>query len=81
MLPTAPKASRDFDDFTDKIPKDPPYCAYLSNLPYDVDEEEIAAFFNNMKVIINNFYEIFYFNRDISILNKKYEQCHDNLQI
>lgn len=50
MLPTAPKASRDFDDFSDKIPKDPPYIAYLSNLPYDVDEDEIAVFFKNMRV-------------------------------
>lgn len=50
VLPTAPKASRDYDDITDKVPKDPPYCAYLSNLPYDVDEDEIAAFFKNMRV-------------------------------
>lgn len=50
VLPTAPKASRDYDDITEQVPKDPPYCAYLSNLPYDVDEDEIAAFFNNMRV-------------------------------
>lgn len=53
VLPTAPKASRDYDDITDKVPKDPPYCAYLSNLPYDVDEDEITAFFKNMKVSCN----------------------------
>ncbi|KAG5878269.1 hypothetical protein JTB14_025857 [Gonioctena quinquepunctata] len=50
VLPTAPKASRDFDDILDKVPKDPPYCAYLSNLPYEVDEEEIAAFFRDMRI-------------------------------
>lgn len=50
VLPTAPKASRDYDDISDKVPTEPPFCAYLSNLPYDVDEEEITAFFNNMRV-------------------------------
>ncbi|KAJ8934399.1 hypothetical protein NQ314_013440 [Rhamnusium bicolor] len=50
VLPTAPKASRDYEDISDKVPKDPPYIAYLSNLPYDVDEDEIALFFKNMKI-------------------------------
>lgn len=50
VLPTAPKASRDFDDIIDKVPQDPPFIAYLTNLPYDVDEDEIAAFFKNLKV-------------------------------
>ncbi|XP_056647204.1 eukaryotic translation initiation factor 4B-like [Diorhabda sublineata] len=50
VLPTAPKASRDYDDISDKVPTEPPFCAYLSNLPYDVDEEEITAFFSNMRV-------------------------------
>lgn len=50
VLPTAPKAARGLDDYNDKIPKQPPYIAYLSNLPYDVNEDEIADFFSNMKV-------------------------------
>lgn len=50
VLPTAPKAARGLDDYSDKIPQQPPYIAYLSNLPYDVDEEEIADFFKNLKV-------------------------------
>nr|UOA02784.1 eukaryotic translation initiation factor 4B [Monochamus saltuarius] len=50
VLPTAPKASRDYEDFSDKVPKEPPYRAYLSNLPYDVDEEEIMLFFRNMRI-------------------------------
>lgn len=51
VLPTAPKAARGLDDYGDKIPQQPPYIAYLSNLPYDVDEEEIAEFFGNLKVL------------------------------
>ncbi|XP_063906905.1 eukaryotic translation initiation factor 4B isoform X2 [Zophobas morio] len=50
ILPTAPKASRDFDDIIDKVPQDPPFIAYLTNLPYDVDENEISYFFRNMKI-------------------------------
>lgn len=53
VLPTAPKASRDYDDISDNVPKDPPFCAYLSNLPYDVEENEIADFFRDMKVSLN----------------------------
>ncbi|RZB84918.1 RRM 1 and/or eIF-4B domain containing protein [Asbolus verrucosus] len=50
ILPTAPKASRDFDDIIDKVPQDPPFIAFLTNLPYDVDENEISMFFKNMKI-------------------------------
>jgi len=50
VLPTAPKASRDYDDIANNVPKEPPFMAYLSNLPYDVDEDEIADFFRNMKI-------------------------------
>lgn len=64
VLPTAPKASRDYDDFSEKVPKDPPYIAYLSNLPYDVDEDEIAAFFKNMRV---SFYLYFTMSKLINV--------------
>lgn len=50
VLPTAPKSSRDYEDISDKVPTEPPFCAYLSNLPYDVDEDEISDFFKDMKV-------------------------------
>ncbi|KAL1505505.1 hypothetical protein ABEB36_005056 [Hypothenemus hampei] len=50
VLPTAPKASRDFEDIADKVPKEPPFMAYLSNLPYDVDESEIIDLFRNLKI-------------------------------
>lgn len=79
VLPTAPKASRDYDDFSDKVPKDPPYSAYLSNLPYDVDEDEIAAFFKNMRVRclssceIAIFFLVFYSQMWVFILDSKYE--------
>lgn len=50
VLPTAPKASRGYEDFADKIPNNPPYMAYLSNLPYDVADDEIESFFSNLRI-------------------------------
>ncbi|CAG9764560.1 unnamed protein product [Ceutorhynchus assimilis] len=50
VLPTAPKASRDYEDIADKVPMEPPFIAYLSNLPYDVEEDEIADFFRNLRI-------------------------------
>lgn len=50
VLPTAPKASRGYDDLADKIPNNPPYMAYLSNLPYDVSDGEIEDFFSHLRI-------------------------------
>lgn len=36
------------------VPKEPPYVAYISNLPYDVDETDIADFFQDMNVSIKS---------------------------
>nr|CAD7197530.1 unnamed protein product [Timema douglasi] len=50
ILPTAPRANRpDVDD--DKIPQNPPFLSYLSNLPYEVNEDEIAEFFKDLDVL------------------------------
>ena len=50
VLPTAPRATRspDFDD--EKVPKVPPFLAYISNLSYDVEETDISNFFRNLEV-------------------------------
>ncbi|GLV45157.1 eukaryotic translation initiation factor 4B [Carabus blaptoides fortunei] len=50
FLPTAPRAARGPDISDDRIPNKPPFIAYISNLPYDVDEEEIIEFFSNFMV-------------------------------
>ena len=51
-LPTAPRAARgpDIAD-SNKIPDGPPYTAFLGNLSYDVDREDILEFFGNKKVL------------------------------
>lgn len=49
QLPTAPRASRNFDD--DSVPRSGPFLAYLSNLPYDLDEDGLADFFGELALV------------------------------
>lgn len=42
-LPTAPRSTRVLDDST--IPQNPPFLAYMSNLPYDLNEQDLQEFF------------------------------------
>lgn len=51
-LPTAPKAARGPDIDLGRIPNQPPYTAFIGNLPYDSTEDLIANFFQNLKVPI-----------------------------
>ena len=41
VLPTAPRAAQGPDMSDDRIPKEPPYTAYIANLSYDVDTEVV----------------------------------------
>ncbi|XP_076174720.1 eukaryotic translation initiation factor 4B isoform X2 [Ptiloglossa arizonensis] len=50
ILPTAPRAARDPRGTDDDVPINPPYVAYLSNLPYEVDELYLTEFFADMKI-------------------------------
>uniref|UniRef100_A0A8C5PD32 Eukaryotic translation initiation factor 4B n=1 Tax=Leptobrachium leishanense TaxID=445787 RepID=A0A8C5PD32_9ANUR len=45
ILPTAPRAAREPNVDRSRLPKGPPYTAFLGNLPYDVSEESIQKFF------------------------------------
>ncbi|OQR74924.1 hypothetical protein BIW11_00872 [Tropilaelaps mercedesae] len=50
VLPTAPISSRGghYDD--SKVTTKPPFTAYLGNLPFEATEEEIANFFQDLKL-------------------------------
>ena len=50
VLPTAPRAARGPDISDDRIPRDPPFTAYVANLSYDVEEQHIMDFFSKLKV-------------------------------
>lgn len=52
VLPTAPRAARDPGIVEENIPTSPPYVAYVSNLSYEVDSDELTEFFENLKVQI-----------------------------
>ena len=34
----------------ERVPKNPPFTAYLGNLPYEINEDEIKRFFSKMTV-------------------------------
>ena len=41
VLPTAPRAARGPDMSDERIPRDPPFTAYIANLSYDADVEVV----------------------------------------
>ncbi|XP_063976536.1 eukaryotic translation initiation factor 4B isoform X2 [Diachasmimorpha longicaudata] len=50
VLPTAPRAARGPGCDDENIPTNPPFVAYVSNLPYDVIEDDLIDFFADMQV-------------------------------
>ena len=50
VLPTAPRNARGPDVDPDKIPHNPPFTAYIASLPFEVTEEDIERFFNDLRV-------------------------------
>lgn len=52
-LPSGPRASREVDDSA--VPHQPPYIAYVSNLPYDIEEDDLRDLFADMQVLKNCF--------------------------
>lgn len=48
QLPTAPRANRIFDD--NSIPHKAPYVVYLTNLPFDIKEDDLYDYFNTYEV-------------------------------
>ena len=49
-LPNAPRASRGVDIDLSRLPKSPPYTAFLGNLPFDVSEDDIRDLFRGLRV-------------------------------
>ncbi|KAI4900734.1 hypothetical protein NFI96_014370 [Prochilodus magdalenae] len=50
LLPTAPRAAREPNIDRSRLPRSPPYTAFLGNLPYDVSEESIKEFFRGLAI-------------------------------
>jgi len=49
VLPTAPRAARGPDMSDERIPRDPPFTAYIANLSYDADVEVVRKIFFQRK--------------------------------
>ncbi|KAL1020771.1 hypothetical protein UPYG_G00004460 [Umbra pygmaea] len=50
ILPTAPRSAREPNVDRTRIPRGPPYTAFLGNLPYDVTEDSIKEFFRGVGI-------------------------------
>nr|XP_015199769.1 PREDICTED: eukaryotic translation initiation factor 4B isoform X2 [Lepisosteus oculatus] len=50
ILPTAPRAAREPNIDRSRLPRSPPYTAFLGNLPYDVTEDSIKDFFRGLSI-------------------------------
>lgn len=50
LLPTAPRAARGSDIDESRIPNNAPYTAYIANLPYDIEVEDVSKFFHGLSV-------------------------------
>ena len=50
VLPSAPRASLGPNISDDRIPKEPPFTAYLANLSYDINPEDVYEFFGKLKI-------------------------------
>jgi translation initiation factor 4B len=61
VLPTAPRAALGPDIDDDRIPKRPPYTAYIANLPYDVDEEQIKEVFEKARLKVRFWLKLSHF--------------------
>ncbi|XP_017081529.1 eukaryotic translation initiation factor 4B isoform X2 [Drosophila eugracilis] len=49
QLPTAPRANRIFDD--NSIPHKAPFIAYINNLPFDANEDDLYEFFGGINLV------------------------------
>ena len=50
ILPTAPRSAPEPNIDWSRLPKSPPYTAFLGNLPYDVTEDSIKEFFRGLNI-------------------------------
>ena len=53
VLPTAPRAALGTAVDDSRIPWSPPFTAYVANLPYDVDEDQIKDVFVKCKLKVS----------------------------
>jgi len=50
VLPTAPRASRGANVDMNLVPNEPPFTAYIGNLPFEASVDDVENFFKGLKV-------------------------------
>ncbi len=53
-LPSAPRAATAPNIDTSKLPKTPPFTAFIGNLSYDASEEDIKKHFEKNQLTVRN---------------------------
>ena len=51
-LPTAPRAARASDVDESKVPTEPPFTAFIGNLPFEISSDELRRFFKDSNVCL-----------------------------
>lgn len=59
VLPTAPRASRGANVDMSLVPNEPPFTAYIGNLPFEASAEDVEHFFKGLKVCIEGIFSEF----------------------
>ena len=59
VLPTAPRASRGANVDMSLVPNEPPFTAYIGNLPFEANVEDVENFFKGLKVCVHNVVVVF----------------------
>ena len=58
-LPTAPRKAREEGFNQDRVPREAPFTAYIANLSYETQTEDVYKFFEHL--LIKSIYDLFLF--------------------
>ena len=74
VLPTAPRASRGANVDMSLVPNEPPFTAYIGNLPFEASVDDVENFFKGLKVcklaLLVNFSDFVDCQKNDAVANK-----------
>jgi len=82
VLPTAPRASRGANVDMSLVPNEPPFTAYIGNLPFEASIEDVENFFKGLKVctkyIIGEFSKLEWPSQQVCVMTKVFIELYRN---